>query len=315
MSSDHDVVRDGAELVLAKTGRWITPRDLDAGAVVLIHGFTSHGRYMEKLADTIAGYGFCSVLFNYDSYLGIDTAAQDLATRLENIRGSLEHRGFTLVAHSMGGLVARLLARQLDTSLREALRGVVLLGTPHQGALSGTSLVTFMLDWADWLTGPNPYARHPLCRAAQQLALEDSEQLVTNLNRDDSRNPLSVPYLSISGGRPYLELGKSNLPFTGGFRNRLIQKAIGETPNDGLVSERSADFSQIFAPGSSPALHFNSYPEHSRINHTALARSQAVAGIVVRWLTDTARLQPNRVQTGRIPEMQEKGVEEAFDPQ
>jgi hypothetical protein len=77
-------------------------------------GFTSHGRYLEKLAENIAGYGFCSVLFNYDSYLGIDTAAEALATRLDLIRGPL----------------------QLDASLSEALRGVVLLGTPNQGALA-----------------------------------------------------------------------------------------------------------------------------------------------------------------------------------
>lgn len=292
MPEGHDVIRAGAELVLAKTNRWITPGDLQAGVVILIHGFTSHGRYMKGLADFIDGHGFCCALFNYDSFLGVDAAADDLASRLDPIREPLQKNGFTLLAHSMGGLVARLLARNLDPALREALKGVALLGTPNQGALSaGQALVSYMLDWADWLTVANPYARSSLCRSSQQLTLADPEQLIPTLNRADSESPLALPYLSISGGRSYLELGKR----PGWLRNHLLQTVIGESPNDGLVAEHSADFTRISSTnaqhiGAATEIQPMGYPEFPRINHTYLTRSQAVAGIVLRWLLSTAKL-------------------------
>jgi hypothetical protein len=82
-----------------------------------------------------------------------------------------------------------------------------------------------------------------------------------------------------------------------------------------LVSERSADFSQLSAE-KNRVLHVNSYPEYPRINHTYLAKSQAVAGIIVRWLAETAGLDKTRSRTlpGNIPRELGARVDDAFDP-
>jgi len=50
MSNERDVIRAGASLVKWDTDRWLTPKDLIAPTVVCVHGFTSHGRYMQDLA-------------------------------------------------------------------------------------------------------------------------------------------------------------------------------------------------------------------------------------------------------------------------
>jgi hypothetical protein len=300
MVLERDVIRSGAELVLARTGKWLTPRDVDANLIVLVHGFTSHGRYLADLAGFLDSHGFCSAIFNYDSYLGIDQAARDLADRIDQVRAPVERYGFAVVAHSMGGLVARSFSR--ITALRENLRGVVLLGTPNNGTLANREVISYMLDWGDWLTGPNPYARAPFCRSAQQLTSEDPERFISSLNDQDQRDPLGIPMLSISGGRPFLEFGKSNLPYAGIVRNKLLQNLLAERPNDGLVLESSADITRVIE--GRDLTHMNDYNEYPRLNHTYLTRNQAVAGMIVKWLMgrvskDSVPAEVNQISSGR----------------
>jgi pimeloyl-ACP methyl ester carboxylesterase len=303
MIVDRDVIRSGAELVLAKTDKWLTPRDVDASLIVLVHGFTSHGRYLTDLAGFLDGHGYRSAIFNYDSYLGIDQAAKDLAERIDQVRTPVERYGFALVAHSMGGLVARAFAR--ISALRKDLKGVVLLGTPNSGTLANREIISYMLDWGDWLTGPNPYARAPFCRSAQQLISEDPEKFIFSLNEQDQRNPLGIPMLSISGGRPFLEFSKSNLPYAGVIRNKLLQNLLAEKPNDGLVLESSADITRVIR--GHDLTHTNDYNEYPRLNHTYLTRNQAVAGMIVKWLlgrmsNDSVPVGVNQISSGRESE-------------
>ena len=285
----RDVVRTGPELNLSSTGKWLTPRDINAPVAILIHGFTSHGRYLQEMAEFLDGHDLCCATFNYDSYLGIDTAAKELVAALKYFEKSLLGHGYGLIGHSMGGLVARQFVHTVDSSLRKRLRGIVTLGTPHDGALTDQRWLGFMLDWADLLTDPSPFARSPLCRSAAQLTRQHSEPLIDRLNEDDRRKRLSHRMLSISGGQAYLELGKDSIiavfkRHLGFDRNRLLQKIIGEHPNDGLVRESSADLTRVLGRQDGRIEHRNNYLSFSRTNHTNLARNQEVAGIVAQWL-------------------------------
>jgi len=142
-----------------------------------------------------------------------------------------------------------------------------------------------MLDWADWLTGPNPYARSPLCLSALQLTLNDKEKVIHDLNKQDREDPPKIPILSISGGQNYLEFGKpSARAFTGAVRNTLLQRLIGENPNDGLVAESSANLSQVLGISTSLMQHQNKYADYRRTNHTHLIRNQAITNLIVQWL-------------------------------
>lgn len=287
----HDPIRSGAELVLSRTEAWLTPRDITSGLVVLIHGFTSHGRYMRTLAKFLEGWGFCSATFNYDSYYGIDQAATDLSNRLKPLHATLSTNGFALIAHSMGGLVARYFARHRPSVLESSLKGIVTLGTPHQGTLADQRLVSAMLDWGEWLTLPHPYARSTLCRSSQQLTLQDPEQLVTTLNEQDRLDPPDTPQLSISGGRRFLEFGsKGRAAASDIVRNKMLQKLLGPAPNDGLVQESSANLLDAVGPADGRISHRNDYADHGKTNHTHLTRNQELAILVAVWLTATARL-------------------------
>src|SRR6266487_3223240 len=114
MPEERDVIHTGADLVRCDTGRWLTPQDLTAPLVICVHGFTSHGRYMVELARHVEGHRFIAALFNYDSYLGIDQASADLSDRLRLLIKNLTNHSFVLIGHSMGGLVARAFARNVQ---------------------------------------------------------------------------------------------------------------------------------------------------------------------------------------------------------
>jgi len=247
--------------------------------VVLIHGFTANGDYLHDMATYCEGHGLISAIFQYDSYVGIDDAAEKLVQRLGAVAASVTKTGFSLVGHSMGGLVARTAAVELTPNLRTALKSVVTLGTPNQGTLSHR-LVGHMLDWAENVAGPNPFARAVACRSSQQLTRTDSGRFIDELSRRE-RGRGEFPMLSVSGGLAYLECGKA-----GGVRSRLqnllIQAALGED-NDGLVTERSADLRNAF-PSSEAVEHLSDYSEHSKTNHTYLVRNQEVATRVIGWM-------------------------------
>jgi pimeloyl-ACP methyl ester carboxylesterase len=277
----HDVIRSGAEIVLASTGAWLTPADVTGPVVVLVHGFTSHGRYLERLGQYLSRYGYVAALLNYDSYLGIDAAAVVLHERLTPLAPSLvAKQGYALVAHSMGGLVARHFASNVRSSLLDVLRGIALLGTPNNGALGGAQYIGYMLDWSDYVTSVNPFARSALCRSSMQLLLGDPERLIQTMNSEDAARSWTIPVMSISGGLSALEWSSQQGNLAAKLHNAALQRLIKEVPNDGLVSESSADIRRVVRTGG----HVNNYSEYRRINHTNLVTSQAVADIVVAWL-------------------------------
>lgn len=282
MNPPRDVIRAGAELVRCSSDAWLTPRDITTPVVVLVHGFTSHGRYLKTLGDYLDGHGFLAVLFNYDSFKGIDVAADELAARLAPLTRLVETFGFALVGHSMGGLVARRFARHCSSDLKNGLRGIATVGTPNTGTLN-SRVIDFMLDWADALTLPHPYNRDPACRSARQLMCTDSEAIVATLNAPNVGDP-RVPMLSISGGLPFLELGSKTNRFSR-TKNAVLQRCIGKEPNDGLVAEESADLRAVTQSPQYNVIHRNDYPDFKGTNHTHLVQNQEVANLLVSWLS------------------------------
>ncbi|MBX3619934.1 MAG: alpha/beta fold hydrolase [Rhizobacter sp.] len=82
-------------------------------------------------------FGLSAVYLRYNTGLAIRDNAQGLASQLEQlISQAPQVRDIVLVAHSMGGLVARLATEQAGDSAgwADLVRCVVCLGTPHRGA-------------------------------------------------------------------------------------------------------------------------------------------------------------------------------------
>lgn len=280
-----DVIRAGAELIHPDTGKWFLGTETRAPVVVFVHGFTAHGRYLSRLAEFVGAHGFAAALFNYDSYRGIDHAAHDLEMLLVELDEAIREDGIFLVGHSMGGLVARHFVQYGAERSGIRVRGIATLGTPHGGTLSKRH-VGHLLDWADAVTLPNPFSRSPACPSSMQLTDASATGLIGKLNQDAADDARDLPVLSISGGLPYLEFGTgSNGGFAGTLRNLVLQRLIGERPNDGLVAESSADIANVVR--ARPRLaHLHDYPGYERVNHSYLGRNQQVASIIVRWLKE-----------------------------
>ena len=106
-------------------------------AVVFIHGiFSDHARFekcQSKLAAELRGWKFYYV--DYDFHKGLKENGKCLACSLR--RAFCETSTVVIVAHSMGGLVARIAC--MKGPLR-FVRQLFLLGTPNHGALRTSSL-------------------------------------------------------------------------------------------------------------------------------------------------------------------------------
>jgi pimeloyl-ACP methyl ester carboxylesterase len=270
----YDVVRHGSTLRSIRTRDWLTPRDIKSHLVVLIHGFASNGDHLKRFGRFVQAHGNTVALYEYDGHRGFDDAAVALVHKLTSLEDAIaDCGGFSLIGHSMGGLVAR----WATTMSPAQLKAVVLLGTPNAGVLSHPWVISAAIRAGEWLSRADPYARSLGCEAALQLTQADADAAVGTLNATHV-NP--VPMLSISGGMPFLEVGRSAK--SNALLNRILQSLIGEAPNDGLVGESSADITRHVAISTE---HCADYSEFSRTNHLALPLNHEVALQVVKWLS------------------------------
>ena len=124
-----------------------------AKVVVLIHGSSMHDGHWswqghhhgEALARDLPGWSTAAV--HYNSGLSIQDNGRLLAAELDALAGAEE---IAIVAHSMGGLVARVACQVAETehrAWRAKLRTLVTLGTPHRGSPveRGGNLVEMLL--------------------------------------------------------------------------------------------------------------------------------------------------------------------------
>lgn len=109
--------------------------------------------YAERLA---AQLGYTTVYLNYNSGLHISQNGQQFSALLETLNTMVSAElQICVVAHSMGGLVARsacYYAEKRGATWPGAVQKMVFLGTPHHGApLEKTG------NWLDMLLGAHPY--------------------------------------------------------------------------------------------------------------------------------------------------------------
>jgi pimeloyl-ACP methyl ester carboxylesterase len=117
---------------------WVDPVDISVGrlralrfnaeAPVRPMGVVLHS-YLRLRLHLVAG-GFDVSCVDYDWRLGLEVLGKQLAQRIE----AEPHAHVHLVAHSMGGLVAR---AAMSQPARRRVRRVILLGTPNEGSFAG----------------------------------------------------------------------------------------------------------------------------------------------------------------------------------
>lgn len=113
-----------------RDGKWIDPDKSYTGKKValILSGYHDTIEKCHQLA-SFFGPDFDAIFgFEYSSYNGIDDNAQLLTNQVKELA---QNNHIFIIAHSMGGMVARYALEQLD--LGEDIHYLLMLGTPNQG--------------------------------------------------------------------------------------------------------------------------------------------------------------------------------------
>jgi len=182
--------------------------------------------------------GMTPVYLRYNTGLHISQNGRLLSQQLQSLLDAwpVPLTGITMLAHSMGGLVARSamqIAQQGHLLWPDKLQHLIFLGTPHHGAPLERAG-----NWADVLLGSTPYTR-PFARLGQLrsagvtdlrygLVHDTDWQGKDRFRRQpDCRTPLPLP----TGVACYAVAGT-----LAGRRSTVADRLVG----DGLVPLRSA---------------------------------------------------------------------------
>jgi pimeloyl-ACP methyl ester carboxylesterase len=168
---DLPAARGGAKRKARAKALWVDPLRIAAGHLDRLSVAEPGPRSIRASGALLPAYarlklmlaieGFDARFFAYDWRLGIDEIGRALASAIR-ARG----RPVSLIAHSMGGLVARMAANELPKRL---LKRVVMLGTPNRGAfapvlaLRGTYPFVVRLSRLDLRHSPEELASRVFC--------------------------------------------------------------------------------------------------------------------------------------------------------
>jgi predicted alpha/beta hydrolase family esterase len=130
----------------------------DGSPVLLVHGLAcNHGIWRWLVAGLrAAGFGSIYAVDLVPPQADMDVLARQLGRELLRIHQAHERSRITIIAHSMGGLVAR---SALGCVAPQAIRRIITIGTPHHGAAIARTLrwqsARQMCPASSWLTALN----------------------------------------------------------------------------------------------------------------------------------------------------------------
>lgn len=107
--------------------------------IVMVHGYQASPGIFSGLRKYLSGQGYSSAAFDYASEEGIAPAAAELSKYLQKRSSELNDKGirakrFDLVAHSMGGLVARYYTCSETYLSNNNVRKLIFISVPHKGS-------------------------------------------------------------------------------------------------------------------------------------------------------------------------------------
>lgn len=107
--------------------------------VVLIHGYQATPAIFSGLSEYLKVQGFTPLSFSYTSGNGVAVSAVELSDYLQKKAAELGADGFQvsrfdLVAHSMGGLVARYYTTSSEYAVRSDVRKLIFISVPQKGS-------------------------------------------------------------------------------------------------------------------------------------------------------------------------------------
>ncbi|MEO7641545.1 MAG: alpha/beta hydrolase [Ramlibacter sp.] len=265
----------------------LRPEGAPTGRIlVLAHGLCMNDlQWGEAHASALAALGYTPVYLRYNSGLHVSHNGQEFSQQLEQLLDGwpVPVQELAIVAHSMGGLVARSACADAQRAGRRwigQLRHLVFLGTPHHGAPLERAG-----NWIDVLLGTTPYTR-PFSRLVQLRSagitdLRYGHVLQADWDGQDRfrRAPDRREILPLPAGVACYAVAAT----TAGKRSAVADRLLG----DGLVPLRSA-LGQHDDPSRSLAFPKSAQWIGYRMNHMVLLHHPEVTQQLVRWLSPTA---------------------------
>lgn len=278
--------RQGRPLELSRSALAAAIAEPSGKVVVLVHGLCmndlrwarnghDHGAALER------DLGFTAVYLHYNSGLHVSANGREFANMLDALAAAwpVPLVEFCIIAHSMGGLVARSAHHYASAAgYRRSgkLRAMVFLGTPHQGVP-----LARVGEWLERLWDKTPYTA-PFARLGKLRSsgiadlrhgyLRDEDWQARDRFAEDraSRAPLALP-ADVQCFTIAATLARARAP----LRERLIGDGLVPVPS-ALGRHRDRRFALAF-------------PEsHQRIvygaNHLDLLNRAAVYQQIRRWL-------------------------------
>ena len=252
----------------AQARNWglFVPQHIDPNKpiVVLLHGLDADRGDCMPMGERLAAAGFQVAYFGYPGDQPIDESANLFASHMRSLRQSYPRTGLNVVAHSMGGLVARAYIEGGDYA--GGIDHLVLIGTPNHGS-SWARFRMFLAvqqNYYEYKTNPQWRPTWMITEGMGEAGedLMPKSAFLKRLNDRPRRN--TVRYTIIAGSKSgvnryeahYLEKVDGWIPNRArhwwGFRNldaclhRKAHRLLEETgDNDGPVSLRSASLSGV----------------------------------------------------------------------
>ena len=211
--------------------------------LLLIHGWTSAptscwSDFVKKIYPQIKQSNYTKIItFGYYSGLAINTNGQHLSSFLNNLPSEVK---VDIVAHSMGGLVARSALENHNASSH--VKNLITLGTPHKG-----SIVAHLRNFIGWHI-KYAYKNSPSLIGSFNTGslgfndLTDTSQFITSLNRNSK--PANLNYYPIAAvyieNQNYISLQGLQISTINQelMYNGILQKVL--FGSDGVVARSSA---------------------------------------------------------------------------
>ena len=205
--------------------------------ILLVHGAGFRDLktpvYWGRIPNVLRSHGATVFFGEQDCWASTETNAHALCERIDAVLKETGAKKVNIIAHSKGGLEARMAASSLNCADRIA--SITTIGTPHRGSKTFSiflraprvffSVAAFAVNnWIRLIGDREPDFR----RVCEEFA-------VSHMERFNAENPDApgVFYQSVAGvmRRPFSDINLSTACFV---LNRI------EGPNDGLVSAESA---------------------------------------------------------------------------
>jgi pimeloyl-ACP methyl ester carboxylesterase len=172
--------------------------------VVIVHGYGSGAEAFGALRGRLRDAGFATAGFSYPNDAAVALSGREFAAALQEFERRYPDRRLALVAHSMGGLLSRMVIEDPDTAEVGNIDKLIMVATPNHGSNLARVPVSFDI-WQNWLDGKPDTVKTVLFESVldglneARLDLQPESELLARLN-GLPRNP-DVSYSLLLGNR------------------------------------------------------------------------------------------------------------------